>query len=68
MVAAPCDVTFKVDGAVSVHVRLLHNLGDLARGELLSQKPLHGLLQLCEGDLPVPVGVKLRRAEGWCWQ
>lgn len=64
----PRDVTFEVDRAVSVHVRLLHDLSDLARSELLSQQPLHGLLQLPEGDLPVPVGVKLLGAEGRCRQ
>lgn len=63
----PHKVTFKVHGAVSVDIGFLNHLGDLPGGELLSQESLHGLLQLYQGDLPIPVGVKLngsRRGSG----
>lgn len=56
--------TFKVNGAISIHVGLTDDLGDLPGGELLSQKPLHGLLQLSQGDLTISIGVKLLGAEG----
>lgn len=61
---SPHEVTFEVDGAVSIHIGLLHNLRDLTGRELLPQEPLHGLLQLPEGDLPVSIGVELTGAEG----
>lgn len=56
------NVTFKVDGAISINIGFLDNLGDLPGGELLSQESLQGLLQLPQGDLPISVGVKLKRS------
>ena len=63
--AAPFKVTFKVNSAISVNIGLLDHLGDLLGSELVSQEPLHGLLQLPQRDLPVSVGVKLSRSRGY---
>lgn len=54
-------LTFKVNGAISIYVSFLNHLGNLPGCELFSQKPLHGLLQLSQGDLPISIGIKLNR-------
>lgn len=60
-VSAQC-ITFKVNSAISIYVSLLDHLRNLPGCELLPQQPLHGLLQLCQCDLSVSIGIKLKRS------
>lgn len=52
-------LTIKVDVSVFVKVDVGEDLLQLAFLQLLPQQGLHALLQLINGDLPIPVTVKL---------